>query len=85
MLHPSDEAIEYVWNKFAKSYFDEQTTNFLSNWHKIRAAIDHKPFNVQSQAHQQFIRATIKSITELNNVVNVTTEIQQLEQQLIKK
>jgi len=85
MLHPSDEAIDYVWNKFSKSYYDKQALDFIGKWQKIRAAIDHRPFNAQSKVHQQFIKATIQSMTELNDVVDVTTEIQQLAQQLIKE
>lgn len=85
MLHPSDEAIDYVWNKFSESYYDKQALDFIGKWQKIRTAINHKPFNLQSKAHQQFIKTTIKSITELKDVVDVTTEIQQLEQQLIKE
>lgn len=84
MLHPSDEAINYVWDKFIPAYFDESTLGFIHKWSKISAAINHKPFNPQSEAHQQFIRQTINSINELKTSVDVFKEISHLEQQLIK-
>ncbi len=84
MLHPSDEAVTYIWDKFSQAYFDESTLDFLIKWRKIMQAVNHKPFNSQSEAHQQFIKATIQTIGELNTDVDVTTEINHLKQQLIK-
>lgn len=84
MLHPSNEAIEYIWNKFSQTYFDESTLNFIQKWGKIINAINHKPFNPESEAHQEFIRTTMKTVSELNTLIDVTSEINYLEQQLIK-
>ena len=85
MLHPDEDAIDYVWYKFLQTYFDKSTLDFIQKWKKITAAINHKPFNEHSDVHQRFIKSTIKTITELNTVVDVTTEINYLEQQLIKQ
>lgn len=84
MLHPSDEAINYIWDKFIQTHFDKPTLAFIDQWLKITAAINHKPFNVESEAHQQFIKQTINSINELKTSVDVSKEINHLEQQLIK-
>ncbi len=83
MLHPSDEAIDYVWGKFSETYFDQSSLDFLKKWEKIKDAINHKPFNPKSEAHQQFIKATIQMIGELNTDVDVATELNHLKQQLI--
>jgi hypothetical protein len=84
MLHPSDEAIEYVWQKFKETYFDTDTLLFLERWQKIINAINHKAFNPVSDAHQQFISSTLESLLELKEVVDVSKEAKHLESQLIK-
>ena len=84
MIHPSEEAIDYVWSKFSQTYFEESTLGFIQKWKKITTAINHKPFHLQSQAHQKFIRNTIKSINELEKDMDFSKEIKHLEQQLIK-
>lgn len=84
MLHPSDEAIDYVWQKFTSAYFDTSTFSFLEKWKKIRTAINHRPFNPQSDAHLKFVRSTIKTLIELKGEIDVSKEIDLLEQQLIK-
>jgi len=83
MLHPSEEATEYVWSKFTKTYFDQHALDFTEKWRKIQAALNHRPFNPTSEAHQQFIKTTIKTLNELNEDIDVSTEINHLQQQLI--
>jgi len=85
MLHPSEEAIAYVWDKFKDAYFDDSSLEFIQKWEEITSALNHKPFNPKSTAHQQFIKNTIKSLKELNDEIDVSTEINHLQQQLINQ
>lgn len=83
MLHPSEEAEDYIWSKFALTYFDAQTQGFIKEWTKIRAAIDHRPFNPASEKHQQFIKATIKKIELLPQEISFSKELEMLRNQLL--
>ncbi len=82
MIHPTEEAEEYIWNKFAAAYFDVPTLAFISEWSKIRAAIRHRPFNPASDKHQKFIRATIKKIESIDNKLDFSEELNELKRQL---
>jgi len=81
MVHPNNQAIKYVWDKFAHMFFDEETRNFLSEWSGIRKAIEHKPFNPHSEAHQEFIHKTIDKLVRLQKIINVDKELTALKQQ----
>ena len=83
MLHPSADAEDYIWNKFSATYFDNSTQDFIKEWTKIKAAIDHRPFNPASEKHQQFIKATIKKIEALPSGINLEQEISLLKRQII--
>lgn len=83
MLHPTDEAIKYIWGKFAVSYFDQSTLEFVDKWEKIMKAINHKPFNVHSKSHQQFIQNTISEVLRFEDKVDIVNEVNQLKGQLI--
>lgn len=83
MLHPSEEAEEYIWNKFASCYFDKDTQQFIKQWSHIRTALSHKPFHPQTQAHQNFLRSTLQELQALRATVNVDAEIKFIESQLI--
>ena len=83
MLHPSDEAIQYIWDKFCTAYFDSPTLDFIEAWQRVVKAIHHKPFNPNSEGHQKFVMATIDQLKSFKNIDTVK-EITMLEDQLLK-
>ncbi len=82
MIHPSQQAIDYIWGKFVKAACTPDTQQFLSEWQKIRAALNHRPFHPQSEAHQQFLKVTLSRLERLSNVVDVQAEIATLKNQI---
>lgn len=83
MLHPTEVAENYIWEKFSQRYFDPETVLFLQQWQKIRKAMLHKPFNPGSPAHQQFVSETIHQLKDLSRKIDVRTEIELLKKQLL--
>lgn len=83
LLHPSEEAEDYVWQKFSQTYFSEKIRGFIKEWEAIRRALAHRPFNPESAAHQQFIRKTIQKLEGLSYQVDVQNEISLLKSQLV--
>ncbi|MEP1032129.1 GSCFA domain-containing protein [Ekhidna sp.] len=82
MIHPSEEASEYIWNMFSDSYFDQETKKILSEWGKIRTALNHKPFQPKSEPHQKFLKSTLKKLLSMNGKMDVTVELEQLKNQI---
>ena len=82
MIHPTQVAEQYIWQKFAERYFDEELTTFLGKWEVIQSALAHKPFHPVSLAHQHFVREMLKKLEELKGVVNVDEEVALLSKQL---
>lgn len=66
LVHPTHLAVNYVWEKFAISYFSKETIALMSNIQKIKQAARHKPFDFNSEKHQQFIQNQLDIIQELN-------------------
>ena len=54
MLHPSDQAVEYIWQKFRGAYFDKTAEQFLAEWQPIKEALAHKPFHPDSEETKLF-------------------------------
>ena len=54
MVHPNYAATNYVWEKFVASCIDEPSQQLMAAINEINAAINHKPFNEHSAAHQRF-------------------------------
>lgn len=65
MLHPSEQAVEYIWERFSEAYFSKQTKTFLERWRPIKEALGHKPFNPDSEEYKAFMRRTQEKLEEL--------------------
>jgi GSCFA family len=82
MVHPTEEAEDYIWDIFIERYFDAATMEFFRQWDDIRAALNHRPFHPESASHQAFLKETIRKLEELRNRVNIDAEIALLTRQL---
>lgn len=58
MLHPSDQAIDYIWQQFQATYFSPEATMFLQEWQPIKEALSHKPFHSECEEYQSFLAKT---------------------------
>lgn len=58
MLHPSDQAVEYIWQKFRETYFGQEAEQFLAEWKPIKEALAHRPFCPDSEEYQRFLHQT---------------------------
>ena len=55
MLHPSEQAVDYIYELFAETYFSADTKEMVREWQPIKAALAHRPFNPDSEEHKAFL------------------------------
>lgn len=65
MLHPSDQAVEYIWERLVETYFSEEARRFLDEWRPIKQALGHKPFDPQSEDYKAMMDKTMLKIAEI--------------------
>ena len=65
MLHPSSQAVEYIWQRFSEVYLSPQAKAFIKEWQPLKAALNHKPFNPDSDDYRIFMDKTMLKIAEL--------------------
>lgn len=58
MLHPSDQAVDYIFERIVSTYFSDATVAFLKEWKPIREALNHRPLHPESEEYQRFRRQT---------------------------
>lgn len=65
MVHPSEVAVDYIWNFFADTFFSEETKILNGRIGKITTAAGHRPFNPDTAEHRAFARAQLAAIEQL--------------------
>jgi hypothetical protein len=83
MIHPSKQAIDYIWNHFNASFMNEDTLAYLEKWEKIMRALSHKAFNPATKEHQQFLIKTLRDLEAIKARVDVYKEISIIKEQIL--
>jgi hypothetical protein len=55
MIHPNSVAIDYIWQRFSETYISEESQSILKEVATIQKGLAHRPFNPNSEGHQQFL------------------------------
>lgn len=82
MIHPSDQAIQYIWERFVAACVDSDGQEFIQDWTRIRKSLAHRAFHPHASNHQQFLKSTIKKLEKLGTRVDVSSELEQIKKQL---
>lgn len=78
MVHPNETAIRYVAEKFLSTCIHPQVYPLVKELEKINAAVNHRPFDIDAPAHQQFQEVQLSKIDALQQTypyINFDKEI----------
>lgn len=56
MLHPTDQTVEYIWQRLVDTCFSDDARLYLDEWRPLRQALSHRPFHPESAQYQQFLQ-----------------------------
>ena len=65
MLHPSAQAVEYIWQRLSEVYLSDEAKAFLTEWAPLKAALNHRPFDAESEDYKAFMHKTMLKVDEL--------------------
>ncbi|MBF4473448.1 GSCFA domain-containing protein [Flavobacterium sp. HJJ] len=67
MLHPSQTAIDYIWERFSESCIAENSFETMKEVSEIQKGLNHRSFNPESEQHLKFL-------SKLNQKIDVLAE-----------
>jgi hypothetical protein len=65
MLHPSDTAVKFIWEKLNEVYFTDDTKRYVKEVEKIMKARNHRPFNPSGDNYKTLARNMLKKVGDL--------------------
>lgn len=65
MIHPSQQAVDIIWNRFIGSYLSTSAKEKVNAIRKLRMAYNHRAFNTESLEHKAFIKKQKVEIEKL--------------------
>jgi len=65
MIHPNEQAIDYIWEKFSDCFIDDNSVKLNKRIDIINKAVSHKAFNSNSPDYVAFKTKNIQIIEEI--------------------
>lgn len=65
MAHPSEQSVDYVWQKFTQSCLHQDAFNLLKDIEVIVSAAQHRPRFPDTEAHKKFLAANAQKVGEI--------------------
>jgi hypothetical protein len=66
MVHPSEVAVRYVWERFVQTCISKEALQIMEESENIRKALSHKPFHPDSEEYKRFLEQIVLKIDQLN-------------------
>ena len=85
MIHISEVAIKYIWEKFESALISEESRKISKEVAKIVAAANHRPFNKFTKEHLSFLQKQLLKLKQLEQkypFVNLKDEKQKFVNQI---
>ena len=70
MLHPSEQAVDYIWERLVAWCFSDEAIAFMDEWRPIRQALTHRPFNPESEEYLRFMQQTHERLAAFKKKYN---------------
>ncbi|AVM54129.1 GSCFA family protein [Bacteroides zoogleoformans] len=66
MVHPSEVAVRYIWERFSRACFTAEALQIMEECENIRKSLSHKPFYPSSDEYKRFLGQIVLKIDQLN-------------------
>jgi len=84
MIHPNDQAIDYIWSHLRQFLFGSETLDLVARVEKLNRSFNHRPFNPASGSYKKFLESLEKEILEFNPKIDLSNELSEV-RKLLKK
>ncbi len=85
MVHPSQVAVNYIWEIFEETTLSQSAKDIINEWDGIKKGLNHRPFNPHSTAYHKFLTQIVLKINRMKEkfpYFDVQKEIEQCQAQL---
>ncbi len=69
LLHPNEIAIQYIWERFTENRISPTTQEEMNLVERLISAVNHRPFNPDSESYHKFQEKTLDLIDEMEKKI----------------
>ncbi|WNJ21090.1 GSCFA domain-containing protein [Pontibacter sp. G13] len=82
LIHPTEFAQNYIWEKFLDCHVDSHTLDLMERWQLISRDFNHRPIHPESEGHLRFLKKLKSRLDRVKNDIDCEQEIKIVEQKI---
>ncbi|MEX0986123.1 MAG: GSCFA domain-containing protein [Bacteroidales bacterium] len=65
LVHPNDQAIEYIWNHFMESCIEDEALQIIKRLDPLLKSLHHRPLHTKTKSFREFQQKTEEKISQM--------------------
>ena len=83
MIHPTEQAVEYIYKRFKQAHFEDELLDIAKKWEEMMRTVDHRPHPLQYAQHREILHGLRKEIEESNAGIDSSKMLAKIDQQIL--
>jgi len=83
MIHPTEQAINYIYERFKLAHFEDELLDIAKKWKEIIATINHKPHPLQFIQHREILLRLRHEIEKEQSGIDTSKLFVKIDQQIL--
>ncbi len=83
MIHPTEQAVEYIYKRFKQAHFEDDLLDIAKKWEEMLRTVDHRPHPLQYAQHREILLRLRKEIEDAKSSINSSKMLAKIDQQIL--
>ena len=83
LIHPTEQAIQYIFERFKQAHFEDELVDIAKKWQEIYLTMQHRPHPLQFSQHREILERLRKEIEQDQSGIDSSRLITKIDQQIL--
>ena len=83
MIHPTEQAVEYIYKRFKQAHFENDLLDIAKKWEEMLRTLEHRPHPLQYAQHREILLRLRKEIEDAKSSVDSSKMLAKIDQQIL--
>lgn len=83
MIHPTEQAVEYIYKRFKQAHFENDLLDIAKKWEEMLRTVDHRPHPLQYAQHREILLRLRKEIEDAKSSIDSSKMLAKIDQQIL--
>jgi hypothetical protein len=82
LIHPNEQAVAYIYERFKETYFSDDLQVLVTQWNKLQIGLSHRSQQEGSEVNQAFLKKMLAELQNLSGTMELDAEIKALQKRI---